>query len=137
MDLHDELIAAEKLIKEQKESIKAELIHHFKTTQQQSARFPGIGTIALKSKTTVAVGDIEKVCTFMFEKMAEAYDNGQPLTNHLVLHKRASQGEMLEWAQKELKNQNLPETPENFSNILNTVGFLYLAETDLQLTRKE
>jgi hypothetical protein len=137
VDVRAELEGALKSVKEQEQSIKEEIIEYFQLGNQQSANFPGVGTLALRRKTTVTISDAEKVCAFMYEKMKEADANGLPLTNALVLHRRASQTEMLAWAQERLAEANLPDDAQSFNQVLGPVGFLYLTDTDLQLTKSK
>jgi hypothetical protein len=42
-------------------------------------------------RKTVMLTDGERACQFMFENMKQAEQNGDPLTNHLILQQRAAQ----------------------------------------------
>jgi hypothetical protein len=134
-DTKTELSGMIKAVEEKSAKVKTSIINYLTGQGQQSAKFPGVGAVTLVKKETVFLSDPELVCRYMYENMDKAARAGEPLSNHLVLQKRALQGEMLKITRDELKAAGIEATYQTLNDALNKVGFTYRDEPTLSLRR--
>lgn len=85
-----------RLLKEKEAEAKAALITEMSAQGMPSVRFDGLGRFVIKPAVSYEVADIELLARAMLARMVDNGSHGRPLSDGLMLQKRAAKGEIEE-----------------------------------------
>lgn len=90
--MREKLEAQAKLLKEKENDAKAALIQEMAAQQMPSVKLDGLGRFVVKSVASYDISDVELLSRAILARMVDNGQHGRPLSDGLLLQKRAAKG---------------------------------------------
>lgn len=90
--MREKLEAQAKLLKEKENEAKAALIQEMAAQQMPSVKLDGLGRFVVKSVASYDISDVELLSRAILARMVDNGQHGRPLSDGLLLQKRAAKG---------------------------------------------